>query len=357
MLKQLKGLILIFVLIGNGFGQNLQIQKCWEFDGENILFRKNASDNVNNFIFFRNEGNVFLDSINKFGKILWSNEVGGIPISNILVLKDRIFILLKSDKDILIKTLSLETGLVIWQKKLKFSINDIPSEFQLLNGNNFLLLFDNGEKIIFFDLVSGNFIWEKELTEVPKTGITINDGNAFYVSQENKLVEINLKINKERVLFQFQKEIKQIYFLSQNQILVVDELNNVVCFDLSKNKIDWLVKLGAGVNSISDTSDSYLISSIDNYIYCVKKESGKFLWRKRTEGRSEANLDNLKKLYISSIINSQTTLFSELEKGKTINQVLLNENQFFIGEPLIFGEQFVLQTNVGFKSYSFINCK
>lgn len=356
MLKQLRGLILIFGLIGNVFGQNVLIQKCWEYEGQNILFPKNASDNDNSFIFFRDNGDIFLDSINKFGKILWSNDVGGIPISNILLSKGKIYVLLKSEQDILIKGLSVETGLVIWQKKLDIVSNNLSSNFQLVNNNNFLLLIENREKILFFDLISGDLLREKQLTGISKTNIIIREGNAFYISQQNKLVKSNLANNFETVLHQFEKEIKQVYFLSQNQVLVVDELNNVICLDLSKKKIDWLVKLGAGVNSISESSDSYLITSIDNYIYCVKKENGKFLWRKRTEGRSEGNLDNLKTIYISSLINGQTTLFSELKKGKTLNQVFLAENEFFVGEPLIFGNQFILQTNVGFKSYSFNSC-
>lgn len=357
MLKQLKGLILFFALAISSFGQTLQIQKCWEFNEKNVISRINASDNANSFIFFRNDGNVFLDSVNNFGKILWSNEIGGVPVSNILLIKDRIFVLLKSNDDFVLKTLSVETGLVIWQKKLELTGDKRSESFQILSSDDFLLVVNNKQKILFFEIASGNFLREKQLPEISKSNLTVKNGNVFYISEGRKFIELDIASSAERVLYQFEKVIEQLYFHTANQVLLVDELNNVICFSLGKNKIEWIVKIGAGVSSISETSDSYQISSIDNYIYCVKKENGKFIWRKRTEGRSEGNLANVEKLYVSSIINGQATLFSELKKGKTLNQIVLEEKEFFVGKPLFFGKQFILQTNLGFKSYSFGDCK
>lgn len=357
MLKQLKGLILFFVLAANGFGQTLQIQKCWEYSEGNIISRISASDNTNSFLFFRSDENIFLDSINNFGEILWSNEVGGVPVSNILLTKDRVFILLKADQDLLIKTVSVETGLVIWQKKLETWTNKLSSNFQLLSSGSLLLLIDNKEKVLFFDAISGECLREIELSVASKTDFTVRNENILYISKENKLIEFNTTNYSEIVLYPFEKAIDQLYFSDENRVLLVDEFNNILCFDLNKKKVEWLIKLGGGVNSVSETSDAYQISSIDNYIYCVNKENGKFIWRKRTGGRSEGSLANIQKLYVSSIVNGQTTLFSELKKGKTINQIVLEEKEFFVGKPLIFGKQFILQTNLGFKSYSFIDCK
>jgi outer membrane protein assembly factor BamB len=113
-----------------------------------------------------------------------------------------------------------------------------------------------------------------------------------------------------------------------------DYKGNICLIDLETKKIMWKIRIGAEILNVSATERGLLISSLDNFIYLISIKTGRFIWKKRLSGNllfnSIIDVENIAVV----IFASEVAEIIDIESGKLLNQITIEDDNYFINRPL-----------------------
>jgi outer membrane protein assembly factor BamB len=347
------------VLSGKSFGQGKPdltkpFKKCWSYGAGNGLSRIAASDNESRIILTNDEFKlVSIDLRTK--RENWITEAGGYlgdyaasDSNNLFFLTS--FVDRNKSKIFTLNSISLQTGITVWQRRLTdyssvrlYSSQDKTRIF-LISGDKLLLLVNK---------IDGSIQWKKEfadpvisLESVSENDLNILTGSRLYrVSAQDGAVLSEWKFNGKPFIKAILKNDYVFWGYPTGEVAKSDAGN--------RREILWKVKTGGSISELYELNDGVLVASLDNFLYLFSKVNGDIRWKRRVSGRI-----NIKPLIYGNfaiVLSSADNLaiIIDLSDGKVVNQISVEDDNYFLGQPLIVGNQLVLQTYRGV--YFFVN--
>ena len=360
-----KGLIFLTIFLqtllifSQEFGY-LPFRECWKKGFENINNTIVASDNVNEFILLNSEGLIELADIHS-GKPYWQGEISSNTYQNFILDNNRVFFISRLSKlqasdengvnkfseGFTLHSLSRLTGLTNWQKLFP----ETAGKDTFLNYfNRHITILTNTGMIYFLSKETGEVFFEEDAHYKP-VSIPFNfQDKILFGTQDNEL--IILSTQNGNIVGEWQLKILPniIYGTDLDSLFVSDKTGNILSIN-EEGKAKWEVKVGAEVTNILKVGKGLLISSLDNYVYLLSEKSGNRIWSKRLTGRSSGKPLVKDNVASYSILNGNDAIFIDLKKGKTINRITLDNENFFTGNPIDGGDLIIFPTFQGLIAY------
>lgn len=357
--RNLNVFVLLLIFIGSVVGQNVNnsspLSKCWTTPRDSFTKLVYASDNANEIYFSTNEDSI--SAIDLHGNSLWKSEIGGDIISDLLYTERKLYFLSKKENpkknEIFLYSLSADTGLSKWQNELNLENTETDNLQLTLFGQFIIVLTKNN--LLFFDKETGKLIDKYELHTPVLSNLLVNFGR-IYLASQNGLNVIDNQTKKTDSIGNFNRPITTILKLGEKEILISNNAGQLSAFDTSLRKEIWSNRTGGSITTADVTDDSVYISSVDNYVYRFSAKSGVIIWRRRFENRTMSSLITKREILVSSLINGQSTVFTDITNGKTLNQVISSPEQFYIAKPLIIDNKVILFLNDSITAYEFEQC-
>ncbi len=318
-----------------------------------------ASDNENK-LFISEVGGILYSFDGDTFEQLWMTDFGGRFVSEIAESKDLIyFVTSKSDTNSIgvldnNSVSDTENGAVdnsdisnrndvseLWavDKKSGITINKIyisgERDFYLFPDKNYLyIVSDLFVSVYNFDLsrsvskypISEN-LSAKPLFDV-KTGL-------FLFLYKDKVLRVSLNKDKfEESKFVLKPKKTKAFnsiVLTDKFYIVGDSIGNLYAINNIDGNIIWKFRAGGKLTDIKIFGDRIIVSSNDNFIYCMDISSGKRIWKKRLSGRISSVIKLteedffIKSLYSTEfyLVDVHTGIITE----KYINARLENEQE------------------------------
>ena len=350
-------LAMIFCLTGNA--QKLEVElpvytRCWFYpttiSNTNII----ASDNVENFYLTLHGGRIISFSSENAEKI-WETELIGNIISKPLVDRKTVFIITNNSntssdvkKSISLYCLSKSTGIIRWQIKLSTA-----DKVFLYNSENFITLINASGEIYSIDKFDGKINWKKKLS-AEISAIPFKNNNEIILGTSDQRVTVFSLINGEPIgSFVVYKSAKIIMEDNSGKNLIMGDRKGIL-WSLNKKKKtrNWSFRLGAEISSITLTERGLLVCSFDNFVYLVSEKSGNIIWKNRLSGRIAADPQVRNNNFIITTVDDSEALVIELNSGKVVNKITLEEENFFTGDAIQTKNLFVFNTKKGILGFS-----
>lgn len=338
------------------------LSQCWNLDVEGINKTEIASDNVNRIFFSYADG--FLTSVSTIdGNQIWKTELGGQTLSvtydsgilfvvSLNSVEDAVDI--KSKKAIVIRAVSSETGIVKWQTKLDTKANGNNSKDSILmNDDNIFFVSSSGE-IYRLSKLNGRETEKISLNEDVTTQAILFK-QEIYVGTSQKNIDIYSIIEKKvrRIAV---AEVPTVILADGEKIIVGDKLGKLTALNIKGDAREWQTRMGAEIANITKIGGGMAVSSNDNFIYFVSFKNGEKLWKKRLAGRTTTVGFKANDVLLAVNLNSDLSTFVETKKGKTVNQVSVQNSRFFVNKPLLLNDMIIFHTNIGLTVYSSKEC-
>jgi outer membrane protein assembly factor BamB len=333
-------------------------KKCRTYGAVNGMSRVVASDNGSNIIISSDNSNLL--SVNFLTNLEnWKTQTVGkldpaaVSDSNSLYfissfengIKEKIFLL---------NSLSLKTGITNWQKKLsnykEVIIKGSPN-------NEFLFLVAEDKSIFAVQKSDGSIIWSKNFqNEI----LSLNASNSSQDSSLNilfaeRLLRISTKTGDLIDEIEIKKRSVSDSLANENYLLLGYPTGEFLKVSISGNKSEvlWKIKTGGSITSLIELDGNVLITSLDNFMYYFSTENGKLKWKRRVSGR--INIKPVTYGNYALVLSSadSTASIIELREGKVINQIVIEDDNYFSGQPIVSGNYFIFQTFRGI--YLFVN--
>lgn len=332
---------------------------CWQFSTDELSKNIIASDNHKQIFLPFLKG--ILQSIEiKTGAPLWKTELGGEITTNILFKNGIVFVAVKNAPEgshsITVRALSSNTGIAIWEtgfvaeKNEEFRLSAKGKDLYLISTKGALYSLDGKTGRINFSLDLKNSIdLPPTNSEIKRDLILISSASSgakmtrYSADSGVALVSANIR-NGSRIL------------ISEDDVFLTgDRLGNVSLYLKERLKRLWTIRTGAEVGDVVATARGFMLSSKDNFVYFVSREKGRRIWKVRLSKSAVGTLFDSEN-GVFSFPGGQESVFIETGEGRIVNRIKLEENNFFISDPIVRGEFFIAPTATGIFGYSQSAC-
>ncbi|MEO8573986.1 MAG: PQQ-binding-like beta-propeller repeat protein [Pyrinomonadaceae bacterium] len=293
--------------------------KCWEFAINSNLGIAPAADASAVYV---------LDDENKLhaidlarGNNLWSSEVGGAVVSNLLVLDDSIFLVTSTQSDLpnssgktIVRALSRQTGITIWQTETALS----PVVWLGPVMGNVASAGSDGS-IAAYTRTDGKLVWKTDLTSPITSEPNFLDTSIELGTENHEVVRISGSTGGVQVAWKSEYRSTAVLTGTAGRLLVGDERGNLTLISADGVKA-WRFKNGAQISSVMVHDSEYLAASHDNFVYKLSR-SGNVKWKRRLSGRVLNKPVVLGDIAIVSIVGTGTVYALDLRNGKILNRI------------------------------------
>jgi len=347
---------------------------CWKLENEESIDYSDASDNQDDLFVFSSGGKI--NSLTpESGEKRWETNLGGDVVSTPYIDGENVYIVSKPNQNrdevanenegnIIIRSLSISSGITVWQTSLKTKLN--PEQVTLYIFESTLLIADSNGNCHSINKNDGNFNWLKILDVKLSAPPYFYADKAIFGTFGKQLIILTLGEGKIYEKIDLRAIPTAISYNIKNETLIVGDQKGVVSlikidFEISKKEkekknINWKFRLGAEVSNISFTPRGLLITSLDNFVYLISTEKGKLIWKKRLAGRISEKLLILDNYALLTTIADPTISVIELSTGRLINKIILENENFVTASPIKAQNNIIVTTSKGLYAFSADEC-
>lgn len=308
-------------------------KKCWEVD---------TADSARPFVYVGEQiimtnGSGKIRSIDtKTGLNLWTTDVGGEFISDLVVYGNDIYVVTShtrslngESKTAVLLSIAIGSGITNSQVELPFS-----NDFYLVPSVHGIVVASSKGAVILTTHDLSNIIWKHDLNSGTVHKLVTKDELIGLITGESSVLLLETQSGRVVLSKDFKTVLREILISGDRSLFIGDVRGAVSKVDITKGVEDWRFKSGGAVLSIDISDRSLLVSSADNFIYKMNANSGKVDWRKRLNGRPIARPtiydDNI---YVNDM-GDRSTLLIALSNGKTFNRIEIGAEDTFLSVPI-----------------------
>lgn len=332
-----------------------QLRPCWQFATAGLSAVKPVVQAEKIFLPLADGSLLALNTSN--GETLWRTELGGEITGQIAANGNYVFIVSQiaaaenKKNALVIRALSNSTGVTAWQGELPQA-----SRISLALRDNVLLaaVSDGGSerKIIALSANNGELLWTQKLSANASSPLIIN-GNTFYFATEDNVMRVHSVVDgKEVRQFRLPHQANGTLTLAEGILLISDAAGRVSALREANGKRLWKMQLGGAVQNILPTQNRVLFSSLDDFVYFHRLNSGGRIWRKRLSSRPLGAIQIDNETIVLTAIGEDSGTVINLDKGKSVSQIPFGAEKNAVSAPLSSGQFVLVPTTNGIVTFA-----
>lgn len=332
-----------------------QLKLCWQFATSGLSAVKPVIQAERIFLPLADGSLLALHTSN--GETLWRAELGGeitgqtVANGNYVYVVSQIAAAENKKNALVIRALSNSTGVTAWQGELPQA-----SRISLALRDNILLAAvsdgNSERKIIALSANNGELVWTQKLSANVSSPLIIN-GNTFYFATEDNVMRVHSVVDgNEARQFRLPHPANGTLTLTDGVLLISDTAGRVSAIRETNGKRLWKMQLGGAVQNILPTQSGVLFSSLDDFVYFHRLNSGGRIWRKRLSSRPLGAIRVDNETIVLTAIGENSGTVINLEKGKSVSQIPFGADKNAISAPLSAGQFVLILTTNGIVSFA-----
>lgn len=234
------------------------------------------------FVALANEEESFLDYNLEHGAVEWSDKLGAIESSPLLI-DQRFYIASLQGK---VTCVDKNNGSMPWiytvpQSKKGNLIHSSPAS----DGNILVFGCDNGN-VYALDIRNGNLKWMAATNGSVLASPSVNDGKVFVGSLDNTFYAFDLETGKEVWRRPLGAKIYSSQAVDDHHVFVGTVGRILYCLKKENGEVVWTYVANGAFNSAPLVAGKVVYAGcIDKNLYAFDTDSGKLLWQYKTAGR------------------------------------------------------------------------
>jgi len=316
----------------------IAMNECWRYPTSDIVAVGPAVDKSNLYI-VEDGGRVTALAISG-GIRLWSTELGGEVISNLVVAESSVYaIVLAASGQTRLRSLSEKTG--IPSLDVPFLKGD-KARLELAGGK--VLGISTSGSVAAFDRASETQTWNKVYPNIVPGTAKVWDDKIAIATSDRRVILISAVTGDETAVVESDRPVSAISYMG-GDLVWGDERGNVVRYDLDKRSTYWKFKNGAKISSLWTTDEAVLAASFDNFVYFIHPYFGSVKWKKRLAGRASDLIIGDPTFAVVLTVGEPNASLLNLENGKSAGQVALGTDESFLVSPIYNGGKYFFFSN------------
>jgi len=138
----------------------------------------------------------------------------------------------------------------------------------------------------------------------------------------------------------------------EGTVFVGSDDGYVHAIEETTGRMRWRARAGAAVQTVESAGRCVLVTSLDNFVYCLSKQRGKKIWKRQLPGRVAARPLVLNDDVLLSPLAGDECVVLNLQDGRKINSVYVGDDNNSEADPLLSGKLLFLTTRKAVMAFS-----
>jgi outer membrane protein assembly factor BamB len=346
--------LLLATLSDSASGQDLAdltrpVYVRWLFKAESVTDLTPAADNEHAYVPL---GNGTIVSVRLAdGGLVWKSEVGGILSASPAVDNRNVFVASESiptpnsvypQATGVLRALSRQSGLTSWMRTLPSPVKGVIN----LNSQNLFVTSSDG-RLYALRKETGEISWIK-YNSSPFSILNLLDGETLYASDTyGDIISIELESGKTLWRYRTRKSLSAPVAVYGSMVYAGAADGFVYAIDRATGRLRWRVRAGAAIQAVLAGEKWVLVTSLDNFVYCLSPQNGAKAWKRQLAGRVTAPPLVLKNQVLLAPLVGDECVVLNLEDGKKVNSIYVGEDNNTEAAPLLTADALLLTTREG----------
>ncbi len=304
------------------------VSKCWAYPVRDLATRMTADGSA----IYTATDTAKVEAVSTNGQKLWSSELGGSIVSNIITTASGVVFVTASGKETRqLRAISKETGITMWNLPLPAA-----EQFYLIRSGEAIAVVGNAGTVQLIE-PTGTQRWKRELGEAISAEPYFDSGRATIATTTRRIVTIDLTTGEISTSRKAVNDVTALLQLASGDVLAGDDRGGVALVNGAEKPI-WRFRAGGQISKIFPApvaGTSFVIAaSHDNFIYFIRTSNGDVEWKRRLSGRVRA----------ASVINGRHALafgyedrsgmLIDLTTGRPAGQVVFGPEETVMTTPI-----------------------
>jgi outer membrane protein assembly factor BamB len=292
--------------------------KCWSIDSLADLSTSGAADKTSVYFFAADGALEAVDQ--KTGARLWSTDLGGSVVSNLLLTDQSALFVTVGRSDTgspgkaTLRSVSKQTGVTTWSIAI-----DVKDATTLGIVGDKLAAVNTDGLVSVFALAKGSLIRSQPIGMRVAASPLFASDHLIVGTSANELVTIDIARGVPARMLRTGQLPTAIYVDSAGRMLVGDARGNIALTSADGDRI-WTFKNGAQISFLLPYDSEYLAASFDNFFYKLSR-SGNVEWKRRLSGRLSSRPSIIGDDAVISITGDPSIYVIDLANGKILNRI------------------------------------
>ncbi|HEX8147306.1 MAG TPA: PQQ-binding-like beta-propeller repeat protein [Pyrinomonadaceae bacterium] len=341
-------------LSDSGAGQNLAdlarpVYVRWLFKAEEVTNLTPAADNERVYLPLGN-GSIVSVRLSD-GGLVWKSEVGGALSASPAVDNRNVFVAsesLPTPKSVypqatgVLRALSRQSGLTSWMRTLPSPVRGVV----YMTAQNLFVTSSDG-RIYALKKETGEISWIKYNSSTFST-LNLLDAQTLYACDTyGDIVSIELQNGATVWRYRTRKSLSASVAVYGSMVYAGTADGFVYAIDRTTGRLRWRVRAGAAIQAILAGEKWVLVTSLDNFVYCLSPQNGAKVWKRQLAGRVTAPPLVLNNHVLLAPLVGDECVVLNLEDGKKVNSIYVGEDNNTEAAPLLTTDALILTTREG----------
>lgn len=318
--------------------QKKEFAKCWELKTAADVSIQSESD-ASNIYFVDVERRLLAVDLNS-GTTVWSTELGGAAVSNLLVTDDSVLIATAraetaAGTDTVLRSVSKQTGITNWFVKMA----DSPAlEIGAVNGA--VIVAGQTGMVSAYVTLNGNAKWSKSVGANITTAPVFGGASIFVGTDRKEVLAIDASSGNLTIAAKT-ASIPAVIFLDRSgRVLVGDDRGDLILMSSQGRRL-WKFRHGARISAIANYDSEFLAASNDNFVYKLSR-GGNVEWKRRLSSRIDGRPLVINDVAVFATVGDGNVYVIDLTNGKIVNRFQNGEDN--PAQAISAGDNFVMVT-------------
>lgn len=289
------------------------------------------------------------------GELLWRSEMGGrisaSPYSDskgVYVASESVPLKSRSPQvSGALRALSPRNGVTLW-------VHTLPTPMRgALTANGTTLFGGTADgRVYALNKETGETVWVKYNSSPFNSSPVLYGGNLYIGDEEGKIIVIEQATGKTLWHYRTRKAVRAPVSIFEGAVYVGSTDGSVYFLEEATGRLKRRVSTNASVQSVQEAGKCLLVTSLDNFVYCLSPQHGEKIWKRRLAGRIVARPLVLRESVLLPPLFGDECVVLNLQDGKTVNTIFVGEDNNAEASPLFTENLLLLPTRKGLLAFS-----
>ncbi|HVF55479.1 MAG TPA: PQQ-binding-like beta-propeller repeat protein [Pyrinomonadaceae bacterium] len=246
-----------------------------------------------------------------------------------------------------LRALSRQNGVTLWMRTLQ-----APIQGRLASNETTIFGGASDGRLFAVSKETGEVLWVKQHL-APFFSHLVLTGEHLYVGDEQgNLLAVDQGSGQTIWHYRTQSPLRAPVAVLGDTVFIGSTDSYVYSINETTGKLRWRVRTGAGIQSILTTPAGLIVTSLDNFVYCLSFNRGRKLWKRQLAGRVGAQPLATEDSALFAPLAGDECVVLSLHDGKKVNSLPVGEDNNMSASPVIADNLIILTTRKGLVAFA-----
>jgi eukaryotic-like serine/threonine-protein kinase len=290
------------------------------------------------------------------GELNWRAEVGGnisaapaADVAAVYVASESVGAAVqKSPKPLgAVRALGQQSGVTLWLRTLP-----APIRGRLVAGGEAIYGGAEDGRLYALKKATGELLWVRQHSS-PFLSQPVLTGSRLYIGDEaGNLFAVEQATGRTLWRYQTRKPFRAPTGMSEGLVFAGSHDGYVYALDAADGALRWRARTGGAVQSVTPAAECLVVTSLDNFAYCLSPRKGYRVWKRQLPGRVSAQPLVTEDGILLAPLSGEECVVLAPRDGRKLNSINVGEDNNTGASPLLSGRLLFLTTRKGLYAYT-----